>query len=133
MPHPRVMMKVLPFYPPQWKKSLISRSFSFQMYQRQPFKKITFKDWMKPLDYLLDLICLQKKMSRYKLAWTQPGAITSMLNWYRGIKKAALKNRFQTNSRSCPHDLGNGGQVSKQKARKRNDQNLPKWTADFCR
>lgn len=49
MPHPRVMMKVLPFYPPQWKKSSYIAFFSFRMFQRQHFKKITFKSWMKPL------------------------------------------------------------------------------------
>ncbi|MEI0739812.1 alpha/beta hydrolase [Paenibacillus sp. JTLBN-2024] len=64
MPHPRVMMKVLPFYPPQWKKSSYIAFSSSQMFQRQHFKKITFKSWMKPLGLLQDHICSRRKMSQ---------------------------------------------------------------------
>ena len=33
----------------------------------------------------------ERKLAHYREAWSQPGAITAMLNWYRSVLRASLK------------------------------------------
>ncbi|MEB2359216.1 MULTISPECIES: alpha/beta fold hydrolase [Bacillus] len=92
MPHPRVMMKVLPFYPPQWKKSSYIAFFQLPNVPEAALQENHFQK----LDEAIGLTARPHLFSKedvlsYKLAWTQPGAMTSMLNWYRAIKKGGFE------------------------------------------
>ncbi|MGE6631916.1 alpha/beta fold hydrolase [Bacillus sp. NPDC077027] len=92
MPHPRVMMKVLPVYPPQWKKSAYIAFFQLPnapeaALQERHFQKLDDAIGLSSRPHLFT----KEDITSYKLAWTQPGALTAMLNWYRAIKKGGFE------------------------------------------
>ncbi|GAB4480027.1 MAG: epoxide hydrolase EphM [Thermoflexibacter sp.] len=102
VPHPTVMKKSLKNNPIQRKKS--SYMFFFQL----PW----IPEYILGKDNFLTLVKTLKKNTKkgafteeelkiYRKAWGQKGALTGMLNWYRGIVRAA-PTRGKTNRINIP-------------------------------
>jgi epoxide hydrolase 4 len=85
-PHPAVWIDAIRTIPEQRKKSWYVKAFGipwlpeFLLRQRK-FKGLTdaLRDCKRPAD------CTDADLDRYREAWSQPGALTAMLNWYRAI------------------------------------------------
>ncbi|MED0773674.1 alpha/beta hydrolase [Bacillus siamensis] len=91
IPHPAVMRKVTPFYPPQWKKSSY---IAFFQLPEKPERRLSEDDY-RVLDHAIGLSERPELFSRedvdsYKEAWGRKGALTAMLNWYRAIRCGGL-------------------------------------------
>jgi len=96
VPHPDVMMRFLLENREQRKKSWYI--FFFQI----PF----LVEWILSRDNYRDLTRTivgsgrkstfkLSEIGEYKKAWSQPGALTAMLNWYRSIFRGSFKYLFQ--------------------------------------
>jgi pimeloyl-ACP methyl ester carboxylesterase len=89
VPHPLVMRKTLLTNPRQLRKS--SYMLFFQL-PRLPERTFRRNDWEYPAKILRATsrpgTFSDADLSRYKEAWAQPGAATSMLNWYRAALRA---------------------------------------------
>ncbi|KAA6444016.1 alpha/beta fold hydrolase [Bacillus atrophaeus] len=92
MPNPTVMRKVTPVYPPQWKKSSYIAFFQLPDIPEASLERNDYQ----VLDQAIGLtnrpeLFSSRDVSKYKEAWSQAGALTSMLNWYRAIGKGGLR------------------------------------------
>ncbi|MBY8914347.1 alpha/beta hydrolase [Bacillus sp. YC2] len=91
IPHPAVMRKVTPFYPPQWKKSSY---IAFFQLSEKPERRLS-EDNYRVLDHAIGLserpsLFSCEDVHHYKEAWARKGALTAMLNWYRAIRIGGL-------------------------------------------
>lgn len=86
MPHPAAMPKILATNPLQWFKS--SYIAFFQM-QDVPEKSLAANDYyglaMALTKFSQEGTFSQMDVDNYKEAWSKPGALTGMLNWYRAL------------------------------------------------
>lgn len=86
VPHPAVMMDFLKTHPKQIAKS--SYVFFFQI-PKLPEKTLAAGDWKRLASTLQESsnpgAFSEKELELYKEAWSQPGADTAMLNWYRAL------------------------------------------------
>lgn len=91
-PQPHVMVKVVSYLPIQWYKS-----FYFLLFQ-PPF----LPEWVFRNKHFQLLETIMEKTSRkgtfttedfavYKMAWSQKHALTTMVHWYRAMRKGTLK------------------------------------------
>ena len=91
IPHPVAMPRVFMKNPLQWLKSSYMAFFQLpevpeKLMAANDFEsmKQAMKGTARP-DAFTD-----QELERYKDAWSQPGALTGMLNWYRAIRKGSL-------------------------------------------
>lgn len=91
IPHPTAMPRVFMKNPLQWLKSSYMAFFQLpevpeKLMAANDFEsmKQAMKGTARP-DAFTD-----QELERYKDAWSQPGALTGMLNWYRAIRKGSL-------------------------------------------
>ena len=96
VPHPDVMQRFILENAEQRKKSWYV--FFFQI----PF----FVEWVLRRDDYRNMVRMlvgsgrkstfsRSDIEEYKKAWSQPGALTGMLNWYRNIFRGGLRSIFQ--------------------------------------
>ena len=79
VPHPVVMRNYLRTHPSQMLKSWYA--FFFQL-PGLPERVVKAKNWQSLISVMPNDLTA-KKRDRYREAWAQPGAMTSMINWYR--------------------------------------------------
>lgn len=98
VPHPAVMKNYLRSHPSQMLKSWYA--FFFQL-PGIPERVVKANNWQLLISALPDDLDIDKG-DRYRKAWAQPGAMTSMINWYRatmqgfGRSKTPSKIRVPT-------------------------------------
>lgn len=91
IPHPAAMPSVLLRNPLQWLKSSYMAFFQLpevpeRLMAANGFEsmKQAIKGTARPDAFT------EQELERYKEAWSQPGALTGMLNWYRALRKGSL-------------------------------------------
>jgi pimeloyl-ACP methyl ester carboxylesterase len=88
-PHPVVMGKFLSRDPEQMRRSWYAMFFQLPWL---PEKILSANNWRLTVDALRGSDKFKsfsnEDIEKYKEAWSQPGAITSMLNWYRAAVRA---------------------------------------------
>ncbi|MDX1996023.1 MAG: alpha/beta hydrolase [bacterium] len=84
VPHPRIAMKTLRSDPQQMMRSLYAGFFQLPVL---PETVIRLNDWKVGLQMMQktarDGSFTEEDLEEYRKAWSQPGAMTAMLNWYR--------------------------------------------------
>ena len=84
MPHPRVFEKTLRTSPSQIIKSIYAGVFQIPFL---PEKLISLNDWYLMAETIQSSgnpgSFTDEDMQQYRNAWSKPGAMTSMMNWYR--------------------------------------------------
>ncbi len=88
VPHPVVMRNYLRTHPSQMLKSWYV--FFFQL-PRLPERVVKANSW-KFLISAMPNDLTAKERDRYREAWAQPGAMTSMINWYRASLRQMRKS-----------------------------------------
>jgi epoxide hydrolase 4 len=100
VPHPDVMMRTLRGSPAQMLKSWYI--FFFQIpglpewslgRRRGEGMARMLKGSGKPTTFSAD------ELERYREAWSQPGALTAMINWYRAVFRGSLKGQANVERR----------------------------------
>jgi pimeloyl-ACP methyl ester carboxylesterase len=81
VPHPAVMRDYLRTHPSQMRKSWYA--FFFQL-PRLPEWAVKANDWRFLISAMPDDFT-ETERNRYRQAWAQPRAMTSMINWYRAL------------------------------------------------
>ena len=79
VPHPLVMAKYLRTHPSQMLKSWYAIFFQLP---RLPERLVRANNWRFLISAMPDDFTTEER-TRYRQAWAQPDAITSMINWYR--------------------------------------------------
>ncbi len=88
VPHPSVMQNYLRTHPSQMRKSWYA--FFFQI-PRIPERVVKTNNWQILISALPDNLT-EKECNRYRQAWAQPDAMTSMINWYRAMLRQSRKS-----------------------------------------
>lgn len=92
--HPQVWMQSLRSSPAQFVRGWYLRFFQLP---RLPEAVLRRKDWAALTGLLTESsrqdTFTEDDLDRYRAAWSQPGAITAMLNWYRAILRQPLKGK----------------------------------------
>jgi pimeloyl-ACP methyl ester carboxylesterase len=95
VPHPAVMRDYLRTHPKQMLKSWYT--FFFQL-PRLPERVVRANHWKFLLAAMPDDFT-QEEQDRYRKAWSQPGATTGMISWYRALmldtRKATVPARIR--------------------------------------
>lgn len=86
VPHPAVMQKYLRTHPSQMLKSWYA--FFFQI-PRLPEWFMSANNWQFLISAMPDGLTSEEQ-NRYRDAWSQPGAMTTMINWYRAMLRKPL-------------------------------------------
>ena len=91
IPHPAAMPRVMMKNPVQWVKSSYMAFFQLpevpeKLMAANDFEsmKQAMKGTARPSAFT------EQELDRYREAWSQPGALTGMLNWYRALRKGSL-------------------------------------------
>lgn len=79
VPHPLVMRSYIRKHPSQMRKSWYA--FFFQL-PALPERVVRANNW-RMLMSAMSVGLSEEERTRYRMAWAQPDAITSMINWYR--------------------------------------------------
>jgi pimeloyl-ACP methyl ester carboxylesterase len=90
VPHPAVMQKFLRTHPSQMLKSWYA--FFFQL-AGLPERFVRFNNWQFLIRALPDDFN-EEQRDRYRKAWAQPGAMTSMINWYRASLRGSRRSKM---------------------------------------
>ena len=101
VPHPDVMKRFLLKNPEQRRRSWYV--FFFQI----PF----FVEWVLKRDNYHNMARVlvgsgrkstfsRNDLEAYRKAWSQPGALTAMLNWYRSVVRESMKDIFRKSARN---------------------------------
>jgi pimeloyl-ACP methyl ester carboxylesterase len=88
VPHPAVMGHYLRTHPSQMLKSWYA--FFFQL-PGLPERVVRVNNWQFLLSAMPDDFT-EKERDRYREAWSQPDAMTSMINWYRTSMRQSRKS-----------------------------------------
>jgi len=88
VPHPKVMGSYLRTHPSQMLKSWYT--FFFQI-PGLPERLVRVKNWNMLLSAMPDNFT-EDQRDQYREAWRQPGAISSMINWYRASLRGLGKS-----------------------------------------
>ena len=88
VPHPAVMKNYLRSHPSQMLKSWYA--FFFQL-PGLPERLVRVNNWQLLISALPDNLT-EKERNRYREAWGQSGAMTSMINWYRSLLRQTRKS-----------------------------------------
>lgn len=91
IPYPAAMPRVMMKNPLQWVKSSYMAFFQLpevpeKLMAANDFEsmKQAVKGTARPNAFT------EQELDRYRAAWSQPGALTGMLNWYRALRKGSL-------------------------------------------
>jgi epoxide hydrolase 4 len=102
VPHPAVMNRALRRSPSQFRKSWYM--FFFQI-PGLPERLLRRDNWQPLADSLLKTsrpgAFSQEDLARYREAWSQPGAMTGMLNWYRQVIRSGFGYVFKPMPLPC--------------------------------
>jgi len=85
VPHPAVMQNYLRTHPSQMLKSWYA--FFFQL-PSLPERVLKTNNWQFLISAMPDNLS-KKERDRYREAWAQPKAMTSMINWYRAVMRGS--------------------------------------------
>lgn len=86
MPHPAVFPKVMLRIPLQWLRSSYILFFQFPKVPERISSSSNFLIMEKALQYSSRKgTFAHDEIKAYKAAWAEPGALTSMLDWYRAV------------------------------------------------
>ncbi len=96
VPHPKIMNDFLRSHFSQMRKSWYTFFFKIPII---PEKILRVRNW-KFLSTAMAKGLSKEQRDRYRDAWSQPNAITSMINWYRAFGK-----KFSTKARSLKVDI----------------------------
>jgi len=88
VPHPTVMRTYLRTHPSQMLKSWYA--FFFQL-PGLPERIVRVNNWQFLISAMPDDLTT-KERDRYRKAWAEPGAMTSMINWYRALLQQLRKS-----------------------------------------
>jgi pimeloyl-ACP methyl ester carboxylesterase len=88
VPHPKVMQDYLRTHLSQLLKSWYA--FFFQI-PSLPERIIRANNWQILISAMPDDLS-EEERDRYRKAWSQPGAMTSMINWYRALLRHSRKS-----------------------------------------
>jgi pimeloyl-ACP methyl ester carboxylesterase len=88
VPHPAVMQKYLRSSPSQMLKSWYGLFFQLP---GLPERVVKINNWQFLIAAMPDALTPQER-DRYREAWGQPGAMTSMINWYRALLRQSRKS-----------------------------------------
>ncbi|MBB6450668.1 pimeloyl-ACP methyl ester carboxylesterase [Geomicrobium halophilum] len=89
IPHPAVMPKGLAANPIQWLRSAYMFFFQLPQFPEQTLGNKNFTRLAQALQRTSRHGTFSTdELVKYKIAWKQPGALTSMLNWYRAIPRS---------------------------------------------
>jgi len=88
VPHPAVMRHCLRTHPSQMRKSWYA--FFFQL-PGLPERVARANNWQFLISAMPDDFTEQER-NRYRAAWAQPGAIASMINWYRAAFRPSRRS-----------------------------------------
>ena len=88
VPHPGVMKKFLRTRPSQMLKSWYALFFQLP---RIPEWAVKLNNWNFLTSAMPDDLS-KDKLARYKEAWAHPGAMTSMINWYRASLSSSSRS-----------------------------------------
>jgi len=94
-PHPAVMQKYLRSNLSQMLKSWYA--FFFQL-PGLPERLVKANNWQILMRALPDDFT-EEQRNRYREAWSQPGAMTSMINWYRSSLRGSRRSRMPSKIR----------------------------------
>ncbi|ALS75550.1 alpha/beta hydrolase [Planococcus rifietoensis] len=91
IPHPAAMPRVFMKNPLQWLKSSYMAFFQLPEVPEKLMAANDFESMKQAMKGTARLDAFtDQELERYKDAWSQPGALTGMLNWYRTIRKGSL-------------------------------------------
>jgi epoxide hydrolase 4 len=93
MPHPAVMAQTLKSNPKQIRKSWYMGLFQFPVLPELICRSRNYKLLEHSLTSTSNKTTFsEEEIANYKNAWRQPGALTSMINWYRAAKYYSSKD-----------------------------------------
>lgn len=96
VPHPDVMMRFILENREQRKKSWYVFFFQIPFYVEYVLRKDNFRNMVRMLvGSGRKRTFSTEDLAEYRKAWSQPGALTGMLNWYRAIVQRSFKYAFQ--------------------------------------
>lgn len=86
VPHPTVFRRTLLSSPTQLRRSWYMFFFQVPGLPEWHAKRDDFSAWLSKMDETSEPGTFDETdMGRYRSAWTEPGASTAMLNWYRAV------------------------------------------------
>ncbi len=95
-PHPDVMTRFILEHPEQRKKSWYVFFFQIPLLPEWILRKDNYRDLVRTIVGSGRKSTFSRQdIEEYKKAWSQPGALTAMLNWYRAIVRASFKSVFR--------------------------------------
>jgi pimeloyl-ACP methyl ester carboxylesterase len=98
VPHPDVISRFILENPVQRKKSWYVFFFQIPFFVEWVLRRNDFRNMRRILaaSGRKNTFTLED-IAEYKKAWSQPGALTGMLNWYRAIVRRSFRYAFQRN------------------------------------
>ncbi|MCK6585138.1 MAG: alpha/beta hydrolase [Anaerolineales bacterium] len=92
-PHPDVMARFMLENPEQRKKLWYVFFFQIPLLPEWILRKDNYRDLVRTIVGSGRKSTFSRQdIEEYKKAWSQPGALTAMLNWYRAIVRASFKS-----------------------------------------
>jgi epoxide hydrolase 4 len=97
VPHPSVMRKFLSTRPRQLLRSWYMFFFQFPWLPEALFSAFNFRAGTRSfLRSSQPGTFSAEDLAQYRVAWSQPGALTGMINWYRALFRARVKFQDKT-------------------------------------
>ncbi len=91
IPHPAAMPRVMMKNPLQWVKSSYMAFFQLPEVPEKLMAENDFESMKQAVKGTARSSAFtEQELDRYREAWSQPGALTGMLNWYRALRKGSL-------------------------------------------
>lgn len=91
IPHPAAMPRVMMKNPLQWVKSSYMAFFQLPEVPEKLMAANDFESMKQAVKGTARSSAFtEQELGRYREAWSQPGALTGMLNWYRALRKGSL-------------------------------------------
>jgi pimeloyl-ACP methyl ester carboxylesterase len=89
-PHPAVWVEAIRTVPEQRKKSWYVKAFQIPWLPEFLIRQRNYKALADALrEGKRPQACTDEDLARYREAWSQPGALTAMINWYRAKRDFA--------------------------------------------
>ncbi len=97
VPHPSVMRKFLSTRPRQFRRSWYMFFFQLPWLPEALFSAFNFRAGSRSLlRSSRPGTITAEDLAQYRAAWSQPGAITGMINWYRALFRTRIKFQNKT-------------------------------------
>ena len=94
VPHPAVMLRKLRSHPGQMMRSWYIAFFQLSWLPEEMFSADDFAMGVRSLSSSsLRGFFTEEDMGRYRAAWSRPGALTAMINWYRAFARDPIPTR----------------------------------------